>query len=363
MDMLTRGQENISENKYVYDTDNERKTFTVKLIKAKLQGRDCKVIILHDETTYQKLTQLESKYHKMYVATIVHDIRTPLNGIIGMIDLLDESIATEPYKTYLSLAKTTCRQLVFLTYDITDFSQMEAHKMKINLAPDSVEKLVDECIQLLSFQFNKKKLSLTKQVYSEIPELLYIDKNRYMQMLLNYLGNALKFTFQGGVQIILDYDHSTKMLTTSVADSGVGISDADIPKLFKMFGKLDGNASINPQGVGFGLAICERLAKAMGGKVSAKSNLQVGSTFTFDIKASETVPVTEPIRLIMASQETLVRERETMKNLNEIFYPLQVQVAHCNCPRVLHVDDNECNKFVLQKFLQLKNLIADEVLV
>eukprot|EP01022_Parablepharisma_sp_SALTPOND_P018661 TRINITY_DN3085_c0_g1_i4.p1 TRINITY_DN3085_c0_g1~~TRINITY_DN3085_c0_g1_i4.p1 ORF type:complete len:563 (+),score=60.44 TRINITY_DN3085_c0_g1_i4:1464-3152(+) len=281
-----KGEEREDKNKYIYKTDEEETVFTVKLLKTKFQGKGRKTIILQDVSAYHKLVQLDEKYQKLYVASIVHDIRTPLNGIMGMLEMLKGTHKTKEEEVYLSVAMKTCKLLLFLTHDITDYSQLEANKFKANNAKVNVKALLDETLQLLTFNFEKKRIQLFSEISEITPKYVYIDKNRYMQILLNLLGNALKFTFKGHVKISVDYDSYNDILITSVRDTGIGIKEEELPRLFKLFGKLESSEMHNPQGVGFGLAICKRLSESLGGYISVASKVGLGSTFTFGIKAS-----------------------------------------------------------------------------
>eukprot|EP01022_Parablepharisma_sp_SALTPOND_P031359 TRINITY_DN796_c0_g1_i1.p1 TRINITY_DN796_c0_g1~~TRINITY_DN796_c0_g1_i1.p1 ORF type:complete len:638 (-),score=73.60 TRINITY_DN796_c0_g1_i1:77-1990(-) len=376
----TEGQETEGSQKYKFETNETLKTYTIKSTKIELHGKKSLVMILQDETGYENLIKIEEKYQKMYVASIVHDIRTPLNGIMGIIEIIEEQCNSSQIKEHLKLAKNTCMQLLFLTYDITDYSQIEAKKLKINTNEMDIKEVVYDCTQLLNYQFERKKIKLTYSTAAGVPAIIYSDKNRYMQILLNYLSNALKFTSNGEVNISLEYEASNDLLTTIVSDTGVGIRESDIPKLFKMFGKLGGPASsVNPNGVGFGLSICKKLAEAMGGYVSVKSHHGVGSSFSFAIKGnvadkvvheldmeelSESPKATEERELISSdlhisiSKHTFTHnmERRAQESLNGI-----TSEKACLCPQVLHVDDSECNRHILKNYCATLGIAADEV--
>ncbi len=297
----------ISDNgKYTYRTDDGEYTYTAHWLRVHFQARKCKAIILQDQSAYERLSRLDEKYQKLYVASIVHDIRTPLNGVMGMLEMLDTFTRSTEEGLYLAVAQKTCKLLLFLTYDITDYSQLEASRFKPNNAPVNIREVVAEVNQLLSFSFERKRLALYMETSDTVPPSVVIDKNRYMQILLNLESNALKFTFTGYVKVCLDLDPQNDMLITSVRDTGVGIRDEEIPQLFTFFGKLDSGAPMNPQGVGFGLAICKKLAEGLGGYISVTSRLGVGSTFTFGIKAN----------MLSLPKPRLENGEESSENLN-----------------------------------------------
>lgn len=281
-----KGEELDDNSKYSYKQGESEFTYTVKGLRTNYQNKDCRAIIIQDETASDKLGKLSERYQKLYVASIVHDIRTPLNGIVGMLEMLKDLIVDDEGKLYISVARKTCTLLLFLTYDITDYSQLEANKFKANNGQVDIRVILEEVMQLLSFNFERKKLDQLHEVSEYVPRHFFIDKNRYMQILLNLLGNSLKFTFHGHIKVTIDYDSHNDILITMVRDTGIGIKDQEMPKLFKLFGKLESSSSLNPQGVGFGLAVCKRLTESLGGYISVTSKYGFGSTFTFGIKGN-----------------------------------------------------------------------------
>eukprot|EP00831_Metopus_contortus_P069781 TRINITY_DN6289_c0_g1_i9.p1 TRINITY_DN6289_c0_g1~~TRINITY_DN6289_c0_g1_i9.p1 ORF type:complete len:343 (-),score=50.50 TRINITY_DN6289_c0_g1_i9:65-1093(-) len=296
--------------------------------------------------------------------------------------------------------KKTCKLLLFLTYDITDFSQFEANKFKANLTRNVTRDVLRETMQMVLFRFERKKLEHFEEISPSVPFEVYIDKNRYMQILLNLLGNALKFTFEGHVKVHLDYESQTDTLITMVRDTGIGIEEKDVPQLFKLFGKLENSSAMNPQGVGFGLAICKRLCESLGGYINVVTKYGVGSTFTFAIKAnmeclsrhssrspSNIIPsnisslvipgsinaqilnykslVIPPLTRLQPQQikeETksqfeeikLELMEEEQKGKNQIDLLAEVVRPGCDCAPLLIVDDNECNIFVSVSYTHLR---------
>lgn len=272
--------------KYCYRPGDTDQIFTIRGISIMFYTTKCRALILQDQSAFEQLARLEERYQKLYVASIVHDIRTPLNGIIGMLEMMESIKKTKEQAQYLSVAQRTCRLLLFITYDITDYSQLEANKFKPNNTYTNIRDTINEVAQLMSFSFEKKCLTTNFFADDSVPACVFIDRNRYTQILLNFVGNAVKFTFKGGIKVHASCDHTGDMLLTSVTDTGVGIGPEDMPRLFTLFGKLESNASLNPQGVGFGLAVCKRLSESLGGFVRAESVPGRGSMFSFGIKAN-----------------------------------------------------------------------------
>ncbi len=268
-----------------YTKDSTEYSLSVKAIKTSWNKEICNTILMHDQTPFTNLVKLEEKYQKVYLASVVHDIRTPIQGVLGMLEMLDTPEASLDVRQVIQVGRDTCRLLIFLTHDITDLAQIAASKLQIREDSFCPSDVVEECMRLLAFSFEKKRIRLSKLV-SHQDIFAYTDKHRYMQIVLNLLGNALKFTMAGSVTVKLDYDTLHDMLQTEVVDTGIGIQEEDLDKLFKLFGRIDTSSSLNPQGVGLGLTICKKLAEAMGGTIKVASRYGRGSSFTFSIKCN-----------------------------------------------------------------------------
>eukprot|EP00826_Nyctotherus_ovalis_P035434 TRINITY_DN3044_c0_g2_i6.p1 TRINITY_DN3044_c0_g2~~TRINITY_DN3044_c0_g2_i6.p1 ORF type:complete len:483 (+),score=77.25 TRINITY_DN3044_c0_g2_i6:587-2035(+) len=269
--------------KFVYTNGEEQRTYMVKGLTTIFHRLRCRMLVFQDQTEVERLQKLKDTYQRLYVASIAHDIRTPLNGIIGMLDIMSDVEMGVKMETYVSVARSACKMLLYLTYNITDYSQLEAKKFSANNDKVKIKEVVNEVSQLFTFSFQKKNLNLNFEIGADMPALCYIDKNRYMQIFLNIMSNALKFTLRGGVVVTVKYDEYKSLLVTSVKDTGIGVKSEELPKLFKLFGKLE-NSKLNPQGVGFGLAICKQLSESLGGYIEIDSKYGEGSTFTFAVR-------------------------------------------------------------------------------
>lgn len=295
-DSMLNVEDLINDHKKLETAENKRFTFnkspaqtlafTLKYSHIHYQSKSAIAIILQDQTLFDQLKNVQEKHQRVYLASVVHDIRTPLNGILGMIEMIEEVVKDSSVSHFISAARASAKLLLFLTYDITDFSQIEAGIITINQMSWQPEQIVDEIIQLLEFSFQRKGIQLSKCVSANVPQMILSDKNRYMQILLNLIGNALKFTFRGHVLIKLEYSTDSDWLITSVEDTGIGVKEEDLPNLFRLFGKIKDNANINPTGVGMGLMICKRLTELMGGVIKVTSVYNIGTTFTFSIKCN-----------------------------------------------------------------------------
>eukprot|EP00826_Nyctotherus_ovalis_P044730 TRINITY_DN4864_c0_g8_i1.p1 TRINITY_DN4864_c0_g8~~TRINITY_DN4864_c0_g8_i1.p1 ORF type:complete len:591 (+),score=181.69 TRINITY_DN4864_c0_g8_i1:838-2610(+) len=384
-------------NKYKYKKDGHSLVYTVKGLRLTLQSQECEVFFLEDQTAFEELSKLESKYQKLYVASIVHDIRSPLNGIMGMIEKIGTLTSDRKISCAVDIARKTCQLLLFLTYDITDYSQLEAHKFKANPQKVVMREILEEVTELVSFSFKSKGLSCDTIIYDSVPVHVLIDRHRYMQILLNLLTNALKFTFKGSILIEVSYDSFGNHLVTSVTDTGIGIKTEDISHLFKLFGKLEESSDLNPQGVGFGLAMCKKLSEQLGGSIGVESKPGKGSTFTFSVSS-----VQDGSNAKSASSASLDEKRsdsaELCQTIAEHTFKLANSVANkvsqnelrklitlpstsaygtremvnasatpttdrCKCNKILIVDDDYCNLLALHNYLQQLNFTADEVIL
>ena len=361
--------------KYTYeDSANKKYYLSLKHSQVTFKGEKATIIILQDQTLFEQLKELEEKYQRLYFASVVHDIRTPLNGILGMLDLIEQSsIENDVVKKYTCVARNSAKQLLFLTYDVTDYSQIEANNITINKALFSPMEVVEECTQMLEFNFQRRNVALEKNISDSVPFQVVSDRNRYTQILLNLLGNALKFTTQGSVKITLSYLPSEDLLVTNVKDTGIGIRDDDMPKLFKIFGRVkEGmNSVLNPNGVGLGLAICKRLTECMGGSIKVESSFGWGSSFVFTIKANldycSSIAFDIPEEKITEVERTIGSHSLYPFKTPKRILKRSTSIAHregvTDDARLLIVDDNDQNLFVLQSYSGLLGLKCDVVQV
>ena len=221
-----------------------------------------------------------------FLANISHELRTPLTAIIGYADLLkDKGGMDDQDRRSLDQVLSASRVLHATVNGILDFSRLEAGRVTIRPAPCSPEKLAIECVELLTASAHSKRLSIKFAQLSELPAVVTLDPDAFRQVLLNLAGNAVKFTDAGSVILALGYDDDTGSLIASVSDSGPGIEAAAMNKLFVRFSQIDGASHRNGGGAGLGLAICKGLVEAMGGSISAMSEVGIGSAFYFSIPA------------------------------------------------------------------------------
>ncbi|WHH61378.1 PAS domain S-box protein [Petroclostridium sp. X23] len=268
-----------------------------------------------------------------FLANMSHEIRTPLNGMLGMLNLTLMSDLDNRHRDNLKIAKSCADSLLKIINDILDFSKMEAGKLIIDNEDFNIFRLVEDVIKAHSFQACEKSLSLDYQFSAGIPTYLIGDSIRIKQILDNLIGNALKFTEDGGI-ILSVKKHSKKLdsfeLLFSVSDTGIGIAKSEIDRLFRCFSQVDGSITRKFGGTGLGLAISKQLAEMMGGTIWVESKKGEGSTFffTLPLKVGQ-VPV----------------KKEVDQNL----------VKKPNIPlKILLVEDDKVNQIVFQQMLSDK---------
>ena len=269
---------------------DQKRYFEVTVCRLKWEQEDAVAVILHDNTYKDKATQLKlaNEHKDKTIATISHELRTPLGGIIGILEACENKVSPEVGE-YLELCRSNAHLLMGLVNSLLDMSQIKQGKLLLNSQKCEIRRVLGSIVQLFQFQCKKKDISLDLQVDEEVAKHVYTDEARLKQILINLVGNAIKFTTNGGITIKATQGKDLKgYLDISVEDTGVGIAEEDLPKLFKAFGKLTDEEGMNHQGVGLGLKISENLAGLLSNKesehhISVSSQKGTGTKFSFEI--------------------------------------------------------------------------------
>lgn len=226
-----------------------------------------------------------------FLANMSHEIRTPMNGVVGMTALLKRTHLDERQLSYFNTIEKSASSLLSIVDDILDFTKIEAGQLDIRNAEYSVRETVGVIKEFFAEPARQKNIEFSVDVDERVPTTLIGDSGRIRQILLNLIGNAIKFTHQGNVavkvSVVGDDHHET--IRYAVTDTGIGLSNDQAPSIFKEFFQADSTATRQFGGTGLGLAICKQLVTLMGGRIAFQSTLGVGSTFWFDLPLRRTV--------------------------------------------------------------------------